>query len=439
MQKSNAHGVSDETKRLAHLLYLELHDRRPSLDPRNPCVGAKVFEDPKTGQKHLEPFNAEFFSDRLRVNYLLDWTLKIVPVWDLLLGKGKLPISREVDIEEFLHDVIGNFLEEVRGFTDNQIMQANDITALEHVYSSISLVIRKYLSGEPSEAYRYLEEIMKVLTQVNGHEMEALFSTMGERPRDLYKMRTGTNHIYSVDEMFHIPFEKRGLVSTQRYSIPGLPCLYLGSSPLTCWEEVGKPDLNTVQTSLFLAREELSFLDFSMPPVAVCEHVKFMFQMTYGKSSLEGLYKDLRTYINLWPLIAACSIRVQNPKHAFKPEYIIPQLLLQWVRRSANYDGVCYFSTKISDYSLQNYSLYRNYAFPVKDCKPEGQCEQLRSKFDAITRPAPWQMFQLYKDQKPTKHPESKVNAEIEMVKGVPILYRFTDFCRLESFLISSL
>ena len=31
-------------------------------------------------------------------------------------------------------------------------------------------------------------------------------------------------------DMFHIPFDKRGIVKTERFSMPGYPCLYLGKS-----------------------------------------------------------------------------------------------------------------------------------------------------------------------------------------------------------------
>ena len=44
----------------------------------------------------------------------------------------------------------------------------------------------------------------------------------------------------SVD-MKHIPFNKRSKITNQRYSINGIPCLYLGNSALVCWEELNRP------------------------------------------------------------------------------------------------------------------------------------------------------------------------------------------------------
>ena len=42
-------------------------------------------------------------------------------------------------------------------------------------------------------------------------------------------------------EMFHIKYELRGKVQTQRCSFPGLPCLYLGCSSYVCWLELNRP------------------------------------------------------------------------------------------------------------------------------------------------------------------------------------------------------
>ena len=47
----------------------------------------------------------------------------------------------------------------------------------------------------------------------------------------MYKCRENSKLFhFSKDEMFHIPYEKRNLVGNQRFSLSGLPCLYLGGS-----------------------------------------------------------------------------------------------------------------------------------------------------------------------------------------------------------------
>lgn len=47
----------------------------------------------------------------------------------------------------------------------------------------------------------------------------------------------------------------------------------------------------------------------------------------------------------MYPLVLACSFTNANGKAPFKQEYIIPQMLMQWVHRNNNkYNGISYFS-----------------------------------------------------------------------------------------------
>ena len=60
---------------------------------------------------------------------------------------------------------------------------------------------------------------------------------------NFYRARdNNTGFLYTKEEMFHIPYELRHKVTNQRYSVSGLPCLYLGSSTYLCWEELERPD-----------------------------------------------------------------------------------------------------------------------------------------------------------------------------------------------------
>ncbi|WP_052675768.1 hypothetical protein [Paenibacillus sp. IHBB 10380] len=78
--------------------------------------------------------------------------------------------------------------------------------------------------------------------------------------------RVGSNHSLTRQEMFHIPFELKGRAATQRYSIPGLPSLYLGSSCYICWEELHRPDLNTVNRVRVKRSGDDTYLDFGLTP-----------------------------------------------------------------------------------------------------------------------------------------------------------------------------
>jgi len=62
----------------------------------------------------------------------------------------------------------------------------------------------------------------------------------------LYRMRSVPGlDLLAPSQMFHMPFELRWLVSKNRYSAPGIPMLYCGASVAICWEEIGRPSLDS--------------------------------------------------------------------------------------------------------------------------------------------------------------------------------------------------
>lgn len=131
-------------------------------------------------------------------------------------------------------------------------------------------------------------------------------------------------------ELFHIPFEKRHLVSTQRYSIPGYPALYLGGDFFTSWCELDQPQLEGLSYAKFRFKEKFSLLDLGLPYILA--------STLWEKYSLCAMY----------PILIACMVRVKHPKAAFKPEYLMPQLMLKLVRDYGNHlQGIAYMSNKV--------------------------------------------------------------------------------------------
>lgn len=172
-------------------------------------------------------------------------------------------------------------------------------------------------------------------------------------------------------DMFHVPLDKRGLVATQRYSVPGYPCLYLARNVYGCWEEMGRPDFGTVMVSKFVSQTEFKVLDLRIPSKAKWD-------------------ANMKKCVLFFPLVLASMVQVKNYKDTYKPEYLIPQLLTEWVI-SHNRDkngpddeilGIMYTSAqKNDDFNFPDYS-YDNYAIPV--LKPLGSkkyCNRLEGIF----------------------------------------------------------
>jgi hypothetical protein len=158
--------------------------------------------------------------------------------------------------------------------------------------------------------------------------------------------------------MFHIPYNERKSVTNQRYSINGMPCLYLGISSYVCWEELGRPNLDTFWVSRFeVINKELKILNLSYT-------TQYVISLEI-KNNKHG-FNDLVDYILCWIIQCCCSITVKNKKRSFKEEYIIPQLIMQNLR-SLSIDGIMYFSTKGDYAKFRNECIMKNLAFPADD------------------------------------------------------------------------
>lgn len=189
----------------------------------------------------------------------------------------------------------------------------------------IKEAVQLYYEGRHSKAFECIKDHLSYLWDHRNFPFE-----------DFYRMRTfDEGEIHDCEGMFHIPFNKRTIVKTQRYSAPGYPCLYLGTSAYICWEEMLRPNLDKCYVSRFHTDEPITLFDLTLPPQKIVKNT--------------DLYDLLR-----FPLIIASMVKVANPKDPFKPEYIIPQLLMEWIidqrseRSNNRIMGIAYTSVQKS-------------------------------------------------------------------------------------------
>lgn len=260
--------------------------------------------------------------------------------------------------------------------------------------SGVLDVVKYHLAGALSKAYVKFNNMMKPLR-------EKLLTTIHKKGEEdlnsqrLFRLRQANKIALTKSEIFHIPFEERHNVRSQRYSIPGLPCLYLGGSVYTCWRELGSPDLNvTLHVSRYECIREMKFVDISVNPYFYIKHSNPRRRETF----LESYSDHFKNSMELWPLIAACSIKVCHQGAPFKPEYIIPQMLLEWTKNNG-LDGVRYFSTHISgEISSDDPHWGCNFAIPVQTSETKGYCQTLKTKL-RLTQPQSWTLLQQAKEQ----------------------------------------
>lgn len=182
------------------------------------------------------------------------------------------------------------------------------------------------------------------------HKDECYFLNMlpqailDERSGDYYRIRTDQiNNANGDGELFHIPFEKRHLVSSMRFSIPGYPALYLGNNFTTAWAELNMPNLKGISFAKLRFKQQVVFLDLCYPML----------------TPKDWEYYSLFVF---YPLLISCMVRVKYTNAPFKPEYIMPQIMLKIVREHGSYfSGIMYMSNKsdkiASKYPLNNRNL----------------------------------------------------------------------------------
>ena len=122
----------------------------------------------------------------------------------------------------------------------------------------------------------------------------------------LYKAREShSNYQYNKDELFHIPYDKRDKIGNQRFSVSGMPCLYLATSSYVCWEELGRVEFGLCNFCGFSNQKTIPVYDFCLP------------------AKVET-FADVKRIC----AILACSLSAKRDA-LFKEEYILPQCLLQ--------------------------------------------------------------------------------------------------------------
>lgn len=294
----------------------------------------------------------------------------------------KLPKKQNnSNFREFLFGLLDQFEADIQDISLDDVVfdPKTDLTLVKNLIDGIKQSIDQYLNGYPARAYEVLKEALERNQIVH-------FISRGDlQPgTSFYRLRTHDQH-YPLDqkELFHIPFNKRGRVSTQRFSIPGFPCLYMSNAVYVAWEELGRKPIDEIHVARLVNIETLKCLDLTTDV--------YTGKDTYLSNKAEP---DKWNYIKAWPLIAACSVKVFDKKDSFKPEYIIPQLLLQFIRSDESaLSGIKFSSTHINQNEYEFNGEFYNYAIPVKSESDDGYCAYLRSVLE-MTDVVPWDSIQ---------------------------------------------
>lgn len=247
-----------------------------------------------------------------------------------------------------------------------------------HICETLKEMVKAQYKGLHSQAFSKLSNLFYGTSGHKGLSEVLPVTILGEHS-SFFRARTHSgNGKFTYEDMFHIPFDKRGIVKTQRYSFPGYPCLYVGATTYACWEELHRVDFDLCMFSRIETQKKIALLNMRIP-------------------SKEKYDEDIKAVLFLMPLLIASMVIVKNLDAIFKPEYIVPQLVSEWIishndkketRKTDSFVyGICYTSSlKTDEFEFPSWTLDNVALFPIEVLTNKKYCPKLSEIFH-ITSP----------------------------------------------------
>lgn len=309
---------------------------------------------------------------------------------------GKYPLPAYYDGEDllaFIRQYKGEYMSDftellingpIRGYSDSIYQRiAEQKDCIDAAFDTVIEILESVNNSQYSNAENKIDQLLKdvendfCVTNINNFKM---FNP------ELYRIRS---HIDRPDndvcllDLFHIPYSKRYLVKNERFSISGQPCLYLATSLNIAWKECGLPSSFYYSKYSFDYKkdeaDQWKFLSFINP-----RDIRNDFLVAPTFENEDFAVDFICKYLRSFPIIMACSIVSMKKDFPFKPEYVFPQLIMQWIQRNIErIKGVMYFSCVYDD-DIRQYAGY-NIALPATDFNECGYSKPLLERFQIST------------------------------------------------------
>lgn len=272
------------------------------------------------------------------------------------------------------------------------------------VQDAILECIETYLEGHPSLAYQCFEKVLESsgieMEIASLHQMQVPSNSNFFRVQKIVpvkpkiKQSEGWSRTKTPKDLFHPPYECRRAVGTNRFSISGFPCLYLSHDLHTSYSEC-YPDRDHPGPFLaasFKNARPLYFIDISEDKLIDGKDL-FAGGIQFTTATSKGV-KPFDTvghmqYIGIYQLIIACHSKIKyKPRYKgetfyFKAEYILPQMLLQWLcKKDYAIDGIRYRSCTGED-RFPHVKHHYNYVMPASQNIDKGLCPKLLHIFSS--------------------------------------------------------
>ncbi len=275
--------------------------------------------------------------------------------------------------------------------------------------------VHEYLQGFPATAFNSFKGIMDELIK---YPFKVYQKSKEYSPKELYNDTLSLYRCRTVDDnsellrkdLFHVPYDSRTKINTCRYSIAGYPCLYLSTNLKLSYAEIGK-ERNGYQFSKFqLQRDEgihgieIRLLELAVRPKDYFEYNNNNIKKKKFDEIDLSKYDTMHYYLLWYPLIASCSFIRKKREDPFAEEYIIPQLLMQWLRRYSKRENVLYGIRYFSCFSRELSDNGFNYVFPVSGNKSEKNSNYCKILTEIFKLTTPYYIEDIKDIKKVKKH-----------------------------------
>lgn len=259
---------------------------------------------------------------------------------------------KELDKQEF-HSYLNHSLEEL-------------ISTEKYIIVSIEDIIYNVRNGNIPTAYTKIRNLLN--KRIKDKILIEYHRVYESKEKTFYRIIGMQDSEINRTHAYHRNFKDIADIPNYRFSMNGFPCLYLGGSKEVCYREC-KNDGEQLLNVYNIAEDKIiTFLSIA-PPLT--------------EDNKEELYKFFLVY----PLCLASLAhygeldnKVTKKKY-FHEEYIVPQLLLLYVRKNqTEIDGIRYLSTNYRKGDSMQSML--NYVLPVTKIKDEGFDMDLMDKFE---------------------------------------------------------
>lgn len=120
---------------------------------------------------------------------------------------------------------------------------AESIRIIEKYRDRIQTAVRDYYKGNIISSHQKIKNLVKdcIDDSFAVSEVNKSFAFLGAGPEvQFFRARLGNPRGFKAKDMLHLPYSLRGCTGNYRFSIPGVPSLYLGNSSYACWIELVK-------------------------------------------------------------------------------------------------------------------------------------------------------------------------------------------------------